>query len=83
MSSVTRWVLAHQRMVIVGWVVLTIAGIAVSGPASERPANDGSVPHKTDGTLESVAAEGTGTPAAGRAVAPAAGRNRRGKLRVR
>jgi putative drug exporter of the RND superfamily len=45
-SSLTRWVLAHKRIVVFGWVALTIAGIAASGPASERLANDGSVPDK-------------------------------------
>jgi len=43
-SSLTRWILAHKRIVVVGWVALTIAGIAASGPASERLVNDGSVP---------------------------------------
>ena len=46
MSSLTRWVLAHTRVVVVGWVVLTLAGIAASGPASDRLTNDSSVPDK-------------------------------------
>jgi uncharacterized membrane protein YdfJ with MMPL/SSD domain len=45
-SSLTRWVLAHPRIVLAGWVLLTIAGIAASGPATDRLANDSSVPHK-------------------------------------
>src|SRR5215218_1330893 len=44
MSSLTRWVLAHKRIVVLGWIALTIAGIAASGPASKRLANDSSVP---------------------------------------
>jgi putative drug exporter of the RND superfamily len=43
-SSLTRWVLAHKRIVVLGWIALTVAGIAASGPASERLANDSSVP---------------------------------------
>jgi hypothetical protein len=27
MSSLTRWVLAHKRIVVIGWIALTIAGI--------------------------------------------------------
>jgi putative drug exporter of the RND superfamily len=42
--SLTRWVLAYKRIVVVGWVALTIAGVAASGPASERLTNDSSVP---------------------------------------
>jgi putative drug exporter of the RND superfamily len=46
MSSLTRWVLAHKRIVVIGWIALTIAGIAASGPASKRLTNDSSVPAK-------------------------------------
>jgi RND superfamily putative drug exporter len=45
-SSLTRWVLAHKRTVIVTWVVLTIAGIAASGPASDALDQEFSVPGK-------------------------------------
>jgi hypothetical protein len=34
MSSLTRWVLAHKRTVVVGWLVLTIAGVMAAGPAT-------------------------------------------------
>ena len=44
MSSLTRWVLAHKRIVVIGWLALTIAGIAASGPASGRLGNDSSIP---------------------------------------
>ncbi len=46
MSSLTRWVLAHKRIVVFGWIALTLAGIAASGPASDRLTNDSSVPDK-------------------------------------
>jgi RND superfamily putative drug exporter len=69
MSSLTRWVLAHKRIVVVGWIALTIAGVAASGPASERLTNDSSVP-KTEGWETTVAIarlydrtpEGSGSP---------------------
>jgi RND superfamily putative drug exporter len=45
-SSLTRWVLAHKRIVLVGWIALTIAGAAASGPASNRLTNASSLPDK-------------------------------------
>ncbi|MGH2953559.1 MAG: MMPL family transporter [Solirubrobacterales bacterium] len=44
MAPLTRWVLAHKRTVVAFWVVLTIAGIAASGPASEALDQEFSVP---------------------------------------
>ncbi|HEY7150368.1 MAG TPA: MMPL family transporter [Solirubrobacterales bacterium] len=46
MSSLTRWVLAHKRLVVVGWIVLTVAGIAAAGPATDRLTQKFSVPGK-------------------------------------
>jgi putative drug exporter of the RND superfamily len=46
MASLTRWVLAHKRTVVVTWLLLTIAGIAASGPASKALDQKFSVPHK-------------------------------------
>src|SRR3954454_21186468 len=46
MSSLTRWVLAHKRVVVVSWLVLTIAGIAAAGPASKALKQQFSVPGK-------------------------------------
>jgi uncharacterized membrane protein YdfJ with MMPL/SSD domain len=43
-SSLTRWVLAHKRTVVLCWIALTMAGVAASGPASERLTNDSPVP---------------------------------------
>jgi putative drug exporter of the RND superfamily len=45
-SSLTRWVLAHKRIVLVGWIVLTVAGIAAAGPATGRLDQKFSVPGK-------------------------------------
>jgi RND superfamily putative drug exporter len=46
MSSLTRWVLAHKRIVVVSWLVLTIAGIAAAGPATDALEPEFSVPDK-------------------------------------
>ena len=46
MSALTRWVLAHKRTVVISWIVLTIAGVAAAGPASEALDQDFSVPGK-------------------------------------
>jgi RND superfamily putative drug exporter len=45
-SSLTRWVLAHKRIVLVGWIALTVAGIAAAGPATGRLDQKFSVPGK-------------------------------------
>jgi len=44
LAALTRWVLAHKRIVVITWIVLTIAGIAASGPASEALEAEFSVP---------------------------------------
>jgi putative drug exporter of the RND superfamily len=66
MSSLTRWVLAHKRTVVLTWVVLTIAGIAAAGPASDALKPEFSVPDK-EGWETNVAIEeryrGTGADA--------------------
>lgn len=46
MSHLTRWVLAHKRIVAIAWLVLTIAGIAAAGPASNALKQKFSVPGK-------------------------------------
>jgi RND superfamily putative drug exporter len=46
MSSLTRWVLAHKRTVVITWIVLTIAGIMAAGPATENLDTEFSVPDK-------------------------------------
>jgi len=46
MSSVTRWVLAHKRLVTVFWVVLTLVGAASAGSATKALKQKFSVPGK-------------------------------------
>ena len=46
MSSLTRWVLAHKRIVVISWVLLTLVGIASAGPASDALSQKFSVPGK-------------------------------------
>ena len=46
MSSLTRWVLAHKRIVVVSWIVLTIAGVAAAGPASDALDQKFTVPNE-------------------------------------
>jgi RND superfamily putative drug exporter len=46
MSALTRIVLAHKRTVVVTWIVLTIAGIAAAGPATDALDPEFSVPDK-------------------------------------
>jgi putative drug exporter of the RND superfamily len=45
-ASLTRFVLAHKRIVVLMWVVLTVAGIAVAGPATDALKPGYSVPGK-------------------------------------
>jgi putative drug exporter of the RND superfamily len=57
MSSLTRWVLAHKRTVVLAWLVLTTAGIAVAGPAGDALTPGYSVPDKEGWeTNEAIAA---------------------------
>jgi RND superfamily putative drug exporter len=67
MSSLTRWVLAHKRTVVVLWLALTIAGVAAAGPASDALEPEFSVPDK-EGWETNVAIaqryQGTGGDAA-------------------
>ncbi len=46
MSSLTRWVLAHKRTVVIFWVLLTVVGIGAAGPASDALKQEFSVPGK-------------------------------------
>jgi RND superfamily putative drug exporter len=61
-SSLTRWVLAHKRIVVISWLVLTIAGIAVAGPATDALKPGYSVPGKEAWeTNQAIAARYGGT----------------------
>ena len=46
MSALTRWVLAHKRTVVIGWIVFTLAGVAAAGPATDALEPEFSVPGK-------------------------------------
>jgi putative drug exporter of the RND superfamily len=46
MASLTRWVLAHKRIVVVFWVVLTLVGVASAGSATKALKQKFSVPGK-------------------------------------
>jgi putative drug exporter of the RND superfamily len=61
-SSLTRWVLAHKRTVVISWIVLTVAGIMAAGPASRALDQKFSVPNKEGWeTNEAIAAKYNGT----------------------
>jgi putative drug exporter of the RND superfamily len=61
-SSLTRWVLAHKRTVVLFWLVLTVAGIAAAGPATDALKPGYSVPDKEGWeTNEAIAARYGGT----------------------
>jgi RND superfamily putative drug exporter len=44
MSSLTRWVLAHKRIVVACWLALLVGGVAAAGPASRALSPEFSVP---------------------------------------
>src|SRR3954462_10194668 len=46
MTAITRWVLAHKRLVVAFWGILTLIGGAASGPASKALKQKFSVPGK-------------------------------------
>ena len=46
MSSLTRWVLTHKRIVVLIWTVLTIAGTVAAGPANDALRSEAAVPGK-------------------------------------
>jgi putative drug exporter of the RND superfamily len=46
MTSLTRWVLAHKRIVVGCWVVLTLVGIVTSGSSTKALKQKFSVPGK-------------------------------------
>jgi putative drug exporter of the RND superfamily len=61
-SSLTRWVLAHKRTVVISWILLTIAGIMAAGPASRALDQKFSVPNKEGWeTNQAIAAKYNGT----------------------
>ena len=60
MAALTRWVLAHKRIVTIGWILLTIAGIAAAGPATEALEPEFSVPDKEGWETNQVIAQNYG-----------------------
>src|SRR5215218_4690389 len=46
LGALTRWVLAHKRTVVIGWIVLTIAGVMAAGPATDALKAEFSIPDK-------------------------------------
>jgi RND superfamily putative drug exporter len=44
MTSITRWVLAHRRIVTVAWILITLVGIATVGSATNSFSKKFSVP---------------------------------------
>ncbi|HWX95981.1 MAG TPA: MMPL family transporter [Solirubrobacteraceae bacterium] len=46
MAPLTRWVLAHKRIVVLFWVVLTLVGVASAGSATKALKQKFSVPGK-------------------------------------
>src|SRR5919198_4217084 len=46
MTAFTRWILAHRRLVVGFWVVLTLVGIATAGAATKAMDQKFSVPGK-------------------------------------
>jgi RND superfamily putative drug exporter len=45
-STLTRWVLAHKRIIVAAWLVLAIAGAIAAGPATRALEPEFSVPDK-------------------------------------
>ena len=62
MENLTRFVLAHRKLVAIGWVLLTVAGVAASGPATEALDQRFSVPGREgwDASVEIQQKFGTG-----------------------
>ena len=46
MASLTRWVLAHKKLVVAAWLALVVAGVAAMGPADRSFEQQFNVPGK-------------------------------------
>jgi putative drug exporter of the RND superfamily len=57
LSSLTRWVLAHKRIVVISWIALTLAGMAAAGPATDALEPEFSVPDKEGWETNQVIAQ--------------------------
>jgi RND superfamily putative drug exporter len=70
-SALTRWVLAHKRVVVVFWLALTVAGGAAAGPASRALTPEFSVPGKEGwATNVAIAQRYRGTGGTGQPLLP-------------
>src|SRR5438309_6771543 len=62
MTAVTRWVLAHKRLVAGFWILVTVVGIATVGQATKVFSNEFSVPgregYETNAAIERVYHQG-------------------------
>jgi RND superfamily putative drug exporter len=67
MASLTRWVLAHRKLVVLFWIAITVVGIASAGSASKAMDQKFSVPGREGWDTNVAIAEqymGTGGDAA-------------------
>src|SRR5689334_18650168 len=53
MTTLTRWVLGHKKLVVSLWAVLTVAGIAATGPADKAFQQQFNIPGKEAFTANS------------------------------
>src|SRR2546429_4124478 len=71
MASLTRWVLAHKRIVVVFWLVVTLVGVASASSATKALKQKFSVPGKEGWvTNQRIAREFHGTGGDHAAVLP-------------
>jgi RND superfamily putative drug exporter len=45
MLRLTRWIIAHRRLVAIGWVAVAVGVLAVSSSVGTRTANNFSLPN--------------------------------------
>ena len=50
MLKLTRWTIAHRRIVVVSWIVLALGVLGVSQAVGKRNANNFSLPNTTRNT---------------------------------
>jgi putative drug exporter of the RND superfamily len=53
MPALTRWVLAHKRVVIAFWIAMTVAGVLSAGPATRALKQELFVPDK-EGSVTNI-----------------------------
>src|ERR1700737_3141870 len=58
MALLTRWVLAHKRIVVLFWVALTLIGVASAGSATKALKQNVTVPGKEGGVTNQQIAKG-------------------------